>query len=435
MVKRLLSKKQKILFVFIPPSEEIQQTSASGQFSFVSVEMNENGELETAKEINSVQINIKAKNSHRLVLVLASSEVNIMLVKCPRLSDVDLELALPNLAEEHLLTDPTDTFLLSGGRYDNKQVVLAYDKKYAKNIEKLIGIQFTESVYFLPEQLSIPEPESENLFARVTNHDKSKTISLRSGNYDFFCFSVKKQKELNISKKIVALLLHMIGGKQLTLQVPNKDKEEFRAALENISPNNIQISLEQENLTKNLSKSIPHIINFSSFLGEKRRSHLNFSKWRSSLTLALSLLIINSFALYLYKSNLDQEVSYLNAETKKLFLKHFPDETVILDPVRQMRQKIDQNYSTSLSTPDGFINLLTGLGELRETLSTSQIDDGDMPGILSVEYRNKNLFVHFEKNQKISLENKTNIFTELGLSVTESSSSDKGIIWKISNAQ
>ena len=100
-----------------------------------------------------------------------------------------------------------------------------------------------------------------------------------------------------------------------------------------------------------------------------------------------------------------------------------------------MRQKIDQNYSTSLSTPDGFINLLTGLGELRETLSTSQIDDGDMPGILSVEYRNKNLFVHFEKNQKISLENKTNIFTELGLSVTESSSSDKGIIWKISNAQ
>ena len=80
----------------------------------------------------------------------------------------------------------------------------------------------------------------------------------------------------------------MIGGKQLTLQVPNKDKEEFRAALENISPNNIQISLEQENLTKNLSKSIPHIINFSSFLGEKRRSHLNFSKWRSSLTLALS---------------------------------------------------------------------------------------------------------------------------------------------------
>ena len=52
MVKRLLSKKQKILFVFIPPSEEIQQTSASGQFSFVSVEMNENGELETAKEIN-----------------------------------------------------------------------------------------------------------------------------------------------------------------------------------------------------------------------------------------------------------------------------------------------------------------------------------------------------------------------------------------------
>ena len=136
MVKRLLSKKQKILFVFIPPSEEIQQTSASGQFSFVSVEMNENGELETAKEINSVQINIKAKNSHRLVLVLASSEVNIMLVKCPRLSDVDLELALPNLAEEHLLTDPADTFLLSGGRYDNKQVVLAYDKKYAKSIEK-----------------------------------------------------------------------------------------------------------------------------------------------------------------------------------------------------------------------------------------------------------------------------------------------------------
>ena len=132
---------------------------------------------------------------------------------------------------------------------------------------------------------------------------------------------------------------------------------------------------------------------------------------------------------------MDQEVSYLNAETKKLFLQHFPDETVILDPVRQMRQKIDENYGTSPPTTDGFINLLTGLGEFRETLSTSEIDSSDMPTILSVEYRNKNLFVHFEKNQKTSLENKTNIFTELGLSVAESSSIDKGIIWKITDAQ
>ena len=100
-----------------------------------------------------------------------------------------------------------------------------------------------------------------------------------------------------------------------------------------------------------------------------------------------------------------------------------------------MSQKAaDQENITSFGQ-NSLLNLLTGLGELREAISESGGADNINHQITSIEFRDNDLYVFYQKNEEYFLKNYQSVASELGLSISESYSKDKGLVWKISGSQ
>ncbi|MDB5773141.1 MAG: ral secretion pathway protein GspL, partial [Burkholderia sp.] len=63
------------------------------------------------------------RRAHRIVLLLAASDVTLLRVKVPPMSPARLRAALPNMVEDQLMSDPAENVVVAGETHDDLRTV------------------------------------------------------------------------------------------------------------------------------------------------------------------------------------------------------------------------------------------------------------------------------------------------------------------------
>jgi general secretion pathway protein L len=163
-------------------------------------------------------------------------------------------------------------------------------------------------------------------------------------------------------------------------------------------------------------------IDLMSGLSAASGPQFNWRPWRRPLALAAIVLLVNAIALNVDWMRMKGEAEALRSGMVQSYRSAFPNETVIVDPLAQLRQKmtVAQRDSGQIA-PDDFLALAAALGEAWAANGT-----GAAP-IASMEYRDRGLTVKLKPGAAISAEKLGGALAAHNLSITEPSDG----VWQI----
>ena len=110
--------------------------------------------------------------------------------------------------------------------------------------------------------------------------------------------------------------------------------------------------------------------------------------WRLAASLAAALFVLQLGVSYVQSSSLEAQKIALKAEAKKIYKTAFPDARRIVNPRRQMEQKLKELKGDDSSSSVTFLSLLSETGKIFQATSGLNLK--------SIRYKNKTLDVELE---------------------------------------
>jgi general secretion pathway protein L len=121
---------------------------------------------------------------------------------------------------------------------------------------------------------------------------------------------------------------------------------------------------------------------------------LDWRPWRWALALAATVLTLNAAALNIDWWRMKGENNLLRAAMVQTYKTAYPKESVIIDPLAQMQQKIAAaKHASGLAAPDDFTALIAAFGE---AWSNAGAAAGKTSAIAAIEYRERSLYVRLK---------------------------------------
>ena len=145
------------------------------------------------------------------------------------------------------------------------------------------------------------------------------------------------------------------------------------------------------------------------------------------------LLSLNIIALYLSWWQLKSEGDAIRASMRRMYQVAFPDDTVIVDPLVQLQQKISaQRLAHGEVASDDFLMLIAILSE---SLSAAPTNSGNAKNklVAALNYRQATLEVRFKPGAIPPLASARAFFSSRKLSLTTMPEQDKVVVWQIRN--
>jgi general secretion pathway protein L len=161
----------------------------------------------------------------------------------------------------------------------------------------------------------------------------------------------------------------------------------------------------------------------SAFEGSQRAA-FPWREWRWPLALAGAVSLFNITALNADWWRLRSEGLQLRDEITDIYRRSFPNETVVLDPLAQIKQKIAASRQASGQlNPSDFVVLAAALGEVwREA-------GNDLRAIDALDYRDGTLTIKLKKGAQVSLAAMRNPLAARELKLTPSPTDP--LLWQV----
>jgi general secretion pathway protein L len=314
--------------------------------------------------------------ARRVVLMLAAADVTILQVKAPPLSGSRLKAALPSLVEEQLLGDPAECVLTAAPAQsaDGLRSVAVVQRAYLEPLVRAVLALGARAVAALPAQLCLPL-QPGHVSGAVSHSD----ITLRDGLYHGLGLAMASTPEVALQT-----VRALAGDAPLTLYVPPEDLDRYQA----MAPEAGQaIALEADSWAHWISGSKTTTLDMVPGLGAAGARATDWQRWRWPLRLALLALVVNLVGLNIQWLRLKREADAARQSMLQTFRAAYPKETVIQDPVAQMRMNIARAKAASGQLgPEEFTYLAAAFGEAARSLQQPL-------AIASLDYRERALSV------------------------------------------
>jgi general secretion pathway protein L len=321
--------------------------------------------------------------ARKVVVLLAASDVSLVHVKVPPLSNAKLKAALPALVEELVLADPEDCVLVAAGADspDGLRTIAVAQRSWVEAIVKAVLGQGARSVSALPMQLCLPiEPGSAS--AAV----EAEELVLRTGQHEGLGIATNAD-----AATALQTLRAMAGDLPLVVYAPSARVGELQAVAAEAAPG---ITIETEQWTHLVQGAQTTTIDLAPGLGAAGEPARDWQRWRWPLRFALLALAVNIAGLNIDWLRMKREGEALTQSMSQIFRAAYPKETVILDPVAQMRKNIAAARTSSGQTGgDEFTALAATLAEAMRSAPRQ-------PVVSAVEYANGIITVKL-KNESI----------------------------------
>ncbi|USX27302.1 type II secretion system protein GspL [Oxalobacteraceae bacterium OTU3CINTB1] len=325
--------------------------------------------------------------SRRVVLMLAASDATLLRVKAPPLSASRLKAALPALVEEQVLGDTADCVLAAGAAdADGVRTVAVVQRAWLEVLVKALLAQGAHSVSVLPMQLCLPfQPGSVS--AALSLGEAGYELILRRSQYDGMGLALP-------AEPVAALhtLRAMAGDEPVTLYLSQEQMKQFEPLMADTATAPHGISLAEDHWQHWVAASRSAGLDLAPALGAAGASAREWQRWRWPLRIAALALLVNVVGLNVEWMRLKREANEVRLAMMQTFKAAYPKETVILDPVAQMRKNISlAKADDGQAAPDGFIAMSANLAEALSVLPKRDV-------IATLDYRERALQAKVKPN-------------------------------------
>ena len=380
--------------------------------------------------------------AQRVVVVLAASDVTLSRMKVPALSPARLKAALPTLVEDQLIADPSDCVVVDGGLVDGLRTVAVVHRALLVALHKTLVALGARQIAALPAQLCLPyqagQPDQPGQPGNVTvaANEINNVIDLtfRLSKHDGIGLAICVEQHKSAAREVIMAMCMVVPEASVALYVPQSEMPAYQDAANDSGVPNKRFSILADNWSHWISGANGTSLDLMTGLGAGAGTQLEIRAWRWPLALAAAILAVNVAALNFDWWRMKAEANSLRAAMAQIFKSTFPKESVIIDPVAQMRQKIvAAKHDAGLSTPDDFTAITATFGEVLANVSAAS---GNNTAIAALEYRERSLFVRLKpspnsNNMQDALTQQMKAALAKRHLSLEQASSESAAIWKI----
>lgn len=353
------------------------------------------------------------KKAQRVVLLLAASDVTLLRVKVPpTLSGARLKAALPNMVEDQLMSDPAECVVVAGDMRDGMRAVAVVSRAWLEILHKTMAALGARSVAALPSQLCLPL-EAHGASAAIAEHGSDIDVAVRLAEQDGIGLSLIADQPESAAFEAMQSLTAVVPHGTIALYVPATRLRDYEDSLHIAPALGERIALHADSWQRWSTGAGRVALDLMSGLGAAAGPAFDWRPWRWPLVLATAVLLINVIGLNVDWLGLKREAEALRSGMIQAYKSAFPKETVIVDPLAQLRQKMTgaQRDSGQLARDD-FVALAAGFGDA--WASTGQ---GTPPPIARLEYRERSLTVKLKPGNETLPEQLTGALAARDLSI------------------
>jgi general secretion pathway protein L len=361
------------------------------------------------------------KRAQRVVLLLTAGDVTLVRVKVPPLSGARLKAALPNLVEDQLMSDPAECVLAAGDMRNGMRTVAVVDRAWLELLSRTLHTLGARSISAVPSQLCLPH-QTDAVSAAVSEHGVDIDVAVRVADEEGFGLSIIADQPESAAFEAMQSLSAVVPQAPIVLYVPQSRMRDYQESLHIAPALEPRITLHADNWQRWVSGADKAALDLMSGLGMAAGPKFDWQRWRWPLGLAAALLAVNVVGLNVDWLRLKREADALRNGMIQTYKTTFPKETVIVDPLVQLRQKMTgaQRESGQLA-PDDFVALTAAFGEAWE--STGQ----DTPPVAALEYRDRGLTIKLKPGSAASMDQLTSALAARNLSISQPSAG----VWQI----
>lgn len=359
--------------------------------------------------------------AHRVVLLLAASDVTLLRIKVPPLSSARLKAALPNLVEDQLMSDPDECVVVADNTRNEMRAVAVVQRGWLELLAKTLLALGARSMSALPSQLCLPPPP-EGVTAAVAEHGVDIDVAVRLSAQDGIGLSIVADQPESAAFEVMQSLGAVVPQGPVTLYVPQARVRDYQDSLHLVPALDQRITLHADNWQRWIDGADRNPIDLMIGLGAAAAPKVDWARWRWPLVMATALLAINVIGLNIDWLRLKREADTLRMSMVQTYKSAFPKENVIVDPLAQVRQKLaaGQRDSGQLA-PDDFVALAAAFGEAWSTT-------GQAAGaIAGLEYRDRSLTVKLKPGSNVPAEQLNKALAARNLSATQANAG----VWQI----
>jgi general secretion pathway protein L len=362
--------------------------------------------------------------AQRTVLIIAASDVTLLRVKTPPLSAARLRAALPNIVEDQLIADPADCAIAAGDQVDGLRTVAVVQRAWLNALLGTVIGAGARRIVAVPSQLCLPH-SADMLTAAALRQGLDVDLAVRLSEQEGIGLPVMPERPENVAPDVVQSLRAIVPGAAIRLYVPPSDVAEYEA----VGDEGIFVLPDQWSHWIAGASQIK--LNLLTGLGAASGPSINWRAWRWPAILAAALVLINVIALNSDWWRLRGESEALRASMTRIYRTAYPNETVIVDPIAQMRQKIDAaKRDSGQPAPEDFASLVARFGQAWNNAARSEGAES-APAIAGLEYRDRMLTVKLKSPAGAELQPVKTAAAARGLTVEEVGPDT----WRIGNAK
>ncbi|CAM8647233.1 PulL Type II secretory pathway, component PulL [Oxalobacteraceae bacterium] len=357
----------------------------------------------------------------QVVLLLAASDVTLLRIVVPPLSVTRLRAALPSLIEEFVIGDTAECAIAAGAEADGQRLIAVCDRAWLKNWIDALRQSGARRIHVLPISLCLPSPNS-HLSAALFQYAHRYQLALRLSDHEGIGLAVDVDDEIQLPNAVARLIVTLAGNHPVSLSVPAAQVALFEKWIDEEQLS--QITLTEQQWSDWIAASAKVSVDLISAFEGNQRAAFPWREWRWPIALAAAASLVNIAAINADWWRLRSEGQQLRDEITDIYRRSFPNETVVLDPLAQIKQKIaaSRQASGQLNTSD-FVVLAAALGEVwREA-------GNDLRAIDALDYRDGTLTIKLKKTAQVSLAAMRSLLATRELQLTPSPTDP--LLWQV----
>ena len=357
----------------------------------------------------------------QVVLLLAASDVTLLRIVVPPLSATRLRAALPSLIEEFVIGDTAECAIAAGAEADGQRLIAVCDRDWLKNWIDALRQSGARRIHVLPISLCLPSPNS-HLSAALFQYAHRYELALRLSDHEGIGLAVDVDDEIQRPNAVARLIVTLAGNHPVSLSVPAAQVALFEKWIDEEQLS--QITLTEQQWSDWIAASAKVSVDLISAFEGNQRAAFPWREWRWPIALAAAASLVNIAAINADWWRLRSEGQQLRDEITDIYRRSFPNETVVLDPLAQIKQKIaaSRQASGQLNTSD-FVVLAAALGEVwREA-------GNDLRAIDALDYRDGTLTIKLKKTAQVSLAAMRSLLATRELQLTPSPTDP--LLWQV----
>lgn len=374
------------------------------------------------------QLEELAAGVKQVVMLLSASDVSLLRMQVPPLPPNKLKAALPNLVEDQLIGDPADCVIVAGPASDGMRTIAVVQRAWLEILMRTFTAFGVQKMKALPAQLCVPvEPPAAAASVSAQNTDMD--IALRLNEHEGIGLPIAPEQADTAMREVIATVGTLVPHAPVTLYVPPDELPAYRQALEESEAPGMPISLQADRWSHWIEEAGKAPLDLVTGLGTEGGPKIDWKRWRLPLTLAALLLLVHVVGLNMQWARMQNEASSLRASLTEIYRSVYPNETVILDPLSQMRQKVvAAKRGSGDPAGDEFIALLAAFGESWSRVAQGQ---GNAPIPAAVEYRESSLFVRVPPSANVPAEKVGEALARYNLTLQAAPAQSEATVWQI----